>query len=367
MRGSVSKAFNSCILLSPLLTLLMLPAGRIHRTVADTSIEEPTPILTHNSRMGQSGDQTIPNPQVKAVHDKMSAAGIGPPTTVADVEKAYLFYSTLSGAPEHLSRIQDRQIPGAVNNIAIRVYTPSSASGLPILVFFHGGGFVAGSLDSYDTPLRAITNRCECIVVSVAYRLAPQNKYPAAPEDAYAATAWVFEHAGDIGGDSRRIAVGGDGAGGNLAAVVTLMAKERGTPRLIFQVLIYPMLEASTMRPSWFTETDSPTITRDSKHSVLSAYLPISAILGDPYISPLRARNLTNLPPALLIAYGGRDPMRGEAEDYARRLMHDGVAAKVSLYPEAIHGFFLMAGYLDAGKKCIDETASALRTVFTNS
>lgn len=194
--------------------------------------------------------------------------------------------------------------------------------------------------------------------------MAPKNKYPAAPEDAYAATKWVADHPDSISGDSRRIAVGGDGAGGNLAAAVTLMARERGTPHLTFQVLIYPMLEASTLRPTWFTETETHTITRKSKHSMLYAYLPITASLGDPYISPLRAGNLANLPPALVIVYGGDDPTRAEGEDYAHRLTHDGVAAKISIYPEAIHGFFLMAGELDAGKKCIDEIGSALRNEF---
>src|SRR5262249_51860074 len=148
-------------------------------------------------------------------------------------------------------------------------------------------------------------------------RLAPKDKYPAALEDAYAATRWVAEHASTLGGDPQRIAVGGDGAGGNLAAVMTLLARDRGTIRRIFQVLIYPMLDASTMRPSWFTESNAAAVTRDVKHSVLSAYLPISAPLGDPYVSPIRAHSLANLPPALVIAYGGEDPTRAESEDYA--------------------------------------------------
>jgi acetyl esterase len=326
---------------------------------------------TANSRVHSITSELTPqvliDPQVKLVHDKMSAAGIGRPATVADVRKAYLFYPKLSGAPEHVFRVESRDIPGPAGNLAIRVYTPNSGTALPVVVFFHGGGFVAGNLDGYDTVLRSVTNRCECIVVSVAYRLAPKNRYPAATQDAYAATKWVAEHASDIGGDSSRIAVGGDGAGGNLAAVVTLMARERGTPRLTFQVLIYPTLEASTLRPSWFTDTDAHTVTRESKHSMLGAYLPVTASLGDPHISPIRADNLTNLPPALVIVYGGDDPTRAEGEDYAHRLTHDGVAARISVYPQAIHGFFLMAGELDAGKKCIDEAASALKNAFAGS
>jgi acetyl esterase len=330
----------------------------LERSTADSRVHSTTSELTIQAPIDS---------QVKLVHDKMSAAGIGQPATVADVQKAYLFYPKLSGTPEHVFRVENRHIPGPAGNLAIRVYTPNSESALPVLVFFHGGGFVAGSLDAYDTPLRAITNRCDCIVVSVAYRLAPKYKYPAAPEDAYAATKWVAEHAGSISGDSRRIAVGGDGAGGNLAAVVTLMAQKRGDPHLSFQVLIYPMLEASTLRPNWFTETDAHTVTKKSKHAVLYTYLPITASLGDPYISPLRADNVSNLPPALVIVYGGDDPTRSEGEDYAHRLIHDGVAARISVYPQAIHGFFLMAGDLDAGKKCIDETARALKNAFAGS
>jgi acetyl esterase len=263
--------------------------------------------------------------------------------------------------------IEDRQIPGPVGNITVRVYTPNATSGLPLFLFFHGGGFVAGSLDAYDNPLRSVSNRCECVVVSVAYRLAPEYKYPAALDDAYAATKWVAEHAGVIGGEPHRIAVGGDGAGGNLAAVITLLARERGGPHLLFQVLIYPMVDASTMRPSWFAESEAPIVTREVKHSLLSAYLPITTRLSDPYVSPIRAHTLANLPPALVIAYGGRDPMRAESEEYARRLTQDGVAATISLYPSAIHGFFLMAGDLAAGKKCINEVATTVRNAFNST
>jgi acetyl esterase len=300
---------------------------------------------------------------VQKVLDKMAAAGVARPTTVEDVRKAYLFYPKLSGGPEHVFRTEDREIPRPPGNIGVRIYTPSLTTGLPIFVFFHGGGFVAGSLDTYDTPLRSVANRCECIVVSVAYRLAPENKYPAAPEDAYAATKWVAEHGSEIGGDPHRIGVGGDGAGGNLAAVVTLMARERGTPRLIFQVLIYPTLDASTLRPVWWEETNVPTVTRDVKNEILSLYLPITGNLRDPYVAPLLAENLKNLPAALVITYED-NPMHDEGDEYASRLRQDGVEAKVSFYPNMIHGFFLMAGDLEAGKKCIDEIARALRNAF---
>ena len=155
----------------------------------------------------------------------------------------------------------------------------------------------------------------------------------------------------------------GDGSGGNLAAVVTLMARERLTPHLAFQILIYPMLDATIMRPGWWTESEALTVSRESKNEILGLYLPPTGDLRDPFVSPIFAENLKNLPPALVIT-DEDDPMRDEGEEYAALLMQDGVAAKVSRYPNMIHGFFLMAGELDAGKKCIDEVASTLRNAF---
>jgi acetyl esterase len=367
MHITMCKRFENSFLLPVYIAVVLLCTIGASGREAETLVERNFASLRgeQNQTATQSESQTPADPQVKTVLDKMAAAGVARPTTVADVRKAYLFYPTLSGSPEHIFRIEDREIPGpaAKRNIRVRVYSPNSTSGLPIFVFFHGGGFVAGSLDTYDTPLRSVANRCQCIVVSVAYRLAPENKYPAAPDDAYAATKWVAEHGSEIGGDPYRIAVGGDGAGGNLAAGVTLMARERGAPRLIFQVLIYPTLDASTLRPIWWEETDVPTVTRDAKNDILRLYLPVTGNLRDPYVAPLHAENLMNLPTALVITYED-NPMHDEGDEYATRLRQDGVAANVSFYPNMIHGFFLMAGDLAAGKKCVDEIASALRSAF---
>jgi acetyl esterase len=356
---------SALLLLS--IAVVLLSAVSEYGNASETRVQRNFASLRgeQNQTATKPESQAPADPQVKTVLDKMAAAGVARPTTVADVRKAYLFYPTLSGSPEHIFRIEDREIPGpaAKGNIRVRVYTPNSTSGSPIFVFFHGGGFVAGSLDIYDTPLRSVAIRYQCIVVSVAYRLAPENKYPAAPDDAYAATKWVAEHGGEIGGDPYRIAVGGDGAGGNLAAGVTLMARERGAPRLIFQVLIYPTLDASTMSPVWWEETDVPTVTRDVKNDILRLYLPVTGNLRDPYVAPLHAENLKNLPAAQVITYED-NPMHDEGDEYATRLRQDGVATNVSFYPDMIHGFFLMAGDLAAGKKCIDEIASALRSAF---
>ncbi len=314
---------------------------------------------SETSQTGASG-----NPQVRAVIDKMTAAGVVHLMTVDQVRKAYLFYPTLSGTPEHVFRIENRSIPGPAGETPIRLYIPREGQGLPVFIFFHGGGFVAGSLDTHDTPLRAVANRCGCIIVSVAYRLAPENPYPAAPDDAYAATKWVSEHAADFGGDARLIAVGGDGAGGNLAAVVTLMARDRGGPRVIYQVLIYPTLNA-IMQASRYVSKD-PILTPDARTAILAAYVPLTKNLEDPYISPTSAKSLKNLPPAFMVT-DEDDPARDEGDAYAKQLAVDGVPVKVSRYPNMIHGFFLMAGELDAGKKAIDEISEALKNQFENA
>lgn len=182
MFGKISAGFAKITLSFASLALVLLFAVSGIST-ASHAIIGPT-LQNHqedqNRSAAMSESQTPVDPQVKAVLDKLEAAGVAHPTTVEDVRKAYLFYPKLSGVPENVFRIEDRLIPGPAGNLPIRIYTPNSRKGLPILVFFHGGGFVAGSLDTHDAALRAVANRCGCIVVSVAYRLAPEYEYPAA-------------------------------------------------------------------------------------------------------------------------------------------------------------------------------------------
>src|SRR5262245_55320688 len=185
-----------------------------------------------------------PDPQMKAILAQMKAAGWFPThkLSVADARKA--FKSRIAkGAP--VARSEDRTVPGPGGNIPVRIYWPAGAGPFPALVFFHGGGWVIGDLDSHDVTCRALTNQAGCVTVSVDYRLAPEHKFPAAVDDSYAATRWVAEHAAELGVDPARIAVGGASAGGNLSTVVALIARERGSPRLVFQLLIYPVTDAT--------------------------------------------------------------------------------------------------------------------------
>jgi len=302
------------------------------------------------------------DPQLKATIAQLAAAGVLRPRTLQEARRAYLFYSKLAGPPEQVFRVEDQTIPGPGGGIPIRLYYPRSEGGLPVLVFFHGGGFVAGSIATHDTPLRAVANRCECIVVSVEYRLAPENHYPAAPEDAYAATKWIADHATEIGADPSRLAVGGDGAGGNLAAVVTLMARDRGGPHLMYQTLIYPILSLMMLTKSWVVSQD-PVLTADGMVSMSSQYVPVNTDLEEAYLSPTYAKNFEGLPPAF-VATGVDDPVRDDTQTYATYLQLDGIQVVLSQYPNLMHNFFLMAGRLDAAQRSIDEIGTALRRAF---
>ncbi len=323
-------------------------------------IPRTSPIAPSTTRTPEAAPAPA-DPQVKAVLDKMAAAGVLHPTTLDQARKSYLFYAKFAGPPENVARVQNRNIPGPAGDIPIRLYAAKTGGELPVLVFYHGGGFITGSLDTHDPPLRAIANRCDCLIVSVGYRLAPEHHYPAASDDAYAAVKWVAEHAAEIGGDPRKIAVGGDGAGGNLAAVVTLMARDRGTPQIAFQVLIYPILDSLMTTHSWVSSND-PVLTNDAMLVQWAAYVPVNTDPQRPDISPANG-DLHKLPPALIVT-DANDPLRDEDNQYAVDLRKAGVAADLVVYPNVIHGFFLMGGQVDAAKQCIDKIAAALKKEF---
>jgi acetyl esterase len=183
------------------------------------------------------------DPQAKAFLNQLAAAG-APPLHSLPVEQARQAIAELfatKGEPEPVGKVEDRRIPGPAGQIPLRIYTPRGNGPFPVLVYFHGGGWVIGNLETHDPTCRALTNTAGCMVVSVDYRLAPEHKFPAGPDDCYAATRWVADQAATINADPDRIAVGGDSAGGNLAAAISLMARDRGTPSLVYQLLLYPV------------------------------------------------------------------------------------------------------------------------------
>jgi acetyl esterase len=269
------------------------------------------------------------------------------------------------GCPEEeVAQVETRVIPGSVE-IPVRVYRPSFATDLPALMFFHGGGFVICNLDTHDRTCRALANASGCVVVSVDYRLAPEHKFPAAAEDAYSATRYVAGHASEFGIDPQRIAVGGDSAGGTLATVVAMMARDRGGPALKFQLLVYPVTN--------FTEHATQSERDYGKGFFLDEelmdwfadqYFATEADRHLPYGSPLKASDLRNLPPAMVMT-AECDPLRDQGEAYAEKLRHAGVAVELKRYDGMIHPFLSLAGIVDAGRDAIKDSAAAVRQAVT--
>ena len=273
--------------------------------------------------------------------------------------------AALAGPIQEVARVEDRSIPGPGQPIPVRVYWPAAASELPVLVYFHGGGWVFGNIDSVDRTCRALANAAGCIVVNVEYRLAPENKFPAAVDDAYAAVRYVSEHAAEFGADPGRIAVGGDSAGGNLAAVVCLMARDRGGPRLAFQLLVYPVTDYDDDSPSQREFAEGYLLTRAAIPYFWGHYVSGPDQARHPHASPMKAASLEGLPPAMVIT-AECDPIRDQGEAYARRLQESGVPVTQRRYEGAIHVFFQMAGVLDSGKQAVADAASALRRAFSH-
>jgi len=302
------------------------------------------------------------DPQARAVFDRLAAMG-GPPInemTVSDARQNSVDMAAMQGAPEEVAKVEDRTLPGPAGDIRVRIYTPAAEGLLPVLVFFHGGGWVIGNIEMVDGLCRSLANASGCIVVSVDYRLAPEHPFPAAVDDAYCATSWVAANAAGFGGDPWRIAVGGDSAGGNLAAVVAQMARDRGRPELKFQLLVYPATDAACDTPSCGENADGYFLTRDAMLWFRNHYLPSEDDRSNPYASPLRAGDFRGLPAALVIT-AEYDPLRDEGEQYAARLHDAGVPVQLTRYEGMIHGFFAMGAVIDQGRKAIEQAAAALR------
>lgn len=306
------------------------------------------------------------DPQAKFILNQLEEAGAPPMHTLTPEEARQAFDLTpLAGEPEEVGKVENRTIPGPAGEIPVRIYTPRGEGPFPVLVYYHGGGWVIGNLDGVDVPCRLLTNRANCVVVSVDYRLAPENKFPAAAEDAYAAVKWVAENGSTIQVDTERIAVGGDSAGGNLAAVVALMARDHGGPSLVYQMLIYPVTNHSYETESYRQNADGYLLTRDSMVWFWNHYLREEQDGQNPYASPLLAEDLSGLPPALVLT-AEYDPLRDEGEAYAERLKEAGVSVETTRYNGMIHGFFWMPGALEQGRKSIEQAASALRKAFSS-
>jgi acetyl esterase/lipase len=307
------------------------------------------------------------DPQMKVLLDAVNAPG--PLFLRAETpEQARAKMQALSEARPFpvvpMYDVEDRHITGPHGQIPIRIYTPEARTPMGVLIYFHGGGFVLGTLEIYDFLCRSLAAAAGCLLVAVDYRLAPEHKFPAAPEDCYAATRWVAENARALGGDPAQIAVGGDSAGANLATVVALMARDRGGPRLCFQLLFYPAISSANDTPSQREfAADGYILSRADMEWFWGHYLNSADDARNPYACPNLARNLAGLPPAL-VQIASHDPLRDEGEAYAKQLRRAGVKVTCTRYEGVTHGFVSFADQLDKGKQGIREAAAALRAAF---
>jgi acetyl esterase len=270
---------------------------------------------------------------------------------------------------EPIHRVSDRLIPGPDRPIPLRVYEPRAArpdERLPVLMWFHGGGFVIGDLDTHDTACRRLAKEGDCLVVAVDYRLAPESKFPAAVEDCMAALRWVALQGIEIGADVTRIGVGGDSAGGNLAAVCALLARDEGFPKLAHQLLIYPCTAPEPETRSHKLFAEGHLLTRKTITWFYAQYLRNSRDTQDFRFGPLIADDLAGVPPAFVLV-AGYDPLRDEGVQYATRLVEAGIDVTFVNMAGMIHGFYIMLGAVDAASDAIRQSGVALRKAFARS
>jgi acetyl esterase len=307
------------------------------------------------------------DPQVKAMLDQM--AGL-PPFEALSVEEARaqaIQRSAASKLPKlAVTSVVNRVIPGPAGDLPVRIYTPNGSGPFPLMVFFHGSGFVVCNLDTHDGTARNLCSAGGCVVVSVDYRLAPENKFPAGPDDCYAATKWAAAHARELNADASHIVIAGDSAGGNLVAVTALMVRDKGGPALCGQLMIYPVTDYYTPgHPSYVDNAEGYGLTAAGMRWFWGHYLSHEAEADNAYASPLRAGNLRGLPPALIIT-AEYDVLRDEGESYGKRLAQAGVPTKVTRYDGMHHGFFQMYGLVDKAKTALEEAAAWLKERFAS-
>lgn len=305
------------------------------------------------------------DPQAQAVMEQAAALGFPPAHTVSPAQARANNKARPRAPGPAVARIEDRRIPGPDTEIPIRIYTPEGNGPFPALAWFHGGGWVVGDLESADATARHLTLGSNCVVVSVDYRLAPEAKFPGPAEDCYAATRWVAQNAASINVDPGKIAVGGDSAGGNLAAAISLMARDRVGPPLAFQLLVYPVTDRDFSTESYVQNAEGYQLTRDTMIWYWDHYLKSDADAANPYAAPLQAQSLRGLPPALVIT-AEYDPLRDEGEAYAHRLEAAGVNTACLRYDGMIHGFFAMSAAVDKGKQAVAWATAALKAAFAS-
>jgi acetyl esterase len=302
-------------------------------------------------------------PEVQTILDLLAAVDDVPieEMTPQAMREAYAMLNA-TGSKAEMASVTDRTVPGPGGDIPVRIYVPTTEPGpRPVLVYFHGGGWVIGDLETHDSTVRALASGSGATVVSVDYRLAPEHPFPAALDDCLAAVRWVADHGAEIDVDPARLAVAGDSAGGNLAAAVALALRDTG-PALRAQVLVYPVTDGTLGEPSMDENGDGYFLTKATMAWFWDHYMGDRDRATEPAASVLHAPDeaLAGLPPALVVT-AEFDPLRDEGEAYASRLAAAGVDVTTSRYDGMIHGFFSMGDFVPEGKAAIDETSEMLR------
>jgi acetyl esterase len=303
------------------------------------------------------------HPQVAALLERVARSPLPPYHSVPAFVARRIYRDTRAALAPRPPEVAEVRLQVFDGKVAVRCYRPVKDEVLPALVFFHGGGWTIGDLDTHDVVCRQLALGARCAVFSVDYRLAPEHPFPAAVEDCFFATRFVFDHAEEIRIDPNHIAVGGDSAGGNLAAVVALMARDQGTPRLDYQLLIYPATDQRCEFPSHERNGQGYLLTKEGIGFFRGAYLPNGKDRTDWRASPLLAANHAGVAPAFVLT-AGYDPLVDEGRAYAERLAKAGVEVAYRDYPDMVHGFVLFGGVVDAANAAVAECCRQLRAAF---
>jgi len=301
------------------------------------------------------------DPQVVAFLERYNANSLPSlegvePQVLRDMEKGNLNFNL---KVEAVKKVENRILPLAGRDIPVRIYTPEGKAPYPALVFYHGGGWVLGSLDNYDSVCRVLTNFAHCVVVSVDYRLAPEHKFPAAVEDAYDSLQWIADHHQEFNINPNLLAVGGDSAGGNLAAVACIIAKERKTPKIAYQLLIYPSTGFKEEPPSMRENSEGYMLTRELMEWFRKHYFNTEEEMQHPYASPIFYPHLEGLPPAMIVT-AQYDPLRDVGKAYADKLEEKGVEVTYRNYEGLIHGFINFHNFIAEAQRALEEMAAQL-------
>jgi len=318
-------------------------------------------------------ETTTFSPQVQAALNFSDHLIETTPTAANPLQTMRDFYrrmAIMAGNPASVYKIEDQSINTPDGGLAVRIYRPSAEPNLPVILYFHGGWFFMGDLESHDPLLRNLASKTAAVVIAVDYRLAPEHPYPAAVNDGTAALQWVVSHAGDLNVDATRIAIAGDSAGGALATIVARRTvqgngpRHSNGPRLLLQVLIYPVTDSALNTPSWEEFAEGPVIHKNNAAQAWAMYVPDPSDRTNPNAAPLYANDFTGIAPALIIA-AECDPLRDEVIAYAQALKDAGIQVRDSLYPGMPHGFFQLGGFIDDARSAMEEVAAALKNAFS--